>query len=337
MDAKIWRLLQLFAEGSAGEGAGGDGGQGTVAAAADDGQDYAGRLRALGVPERKIRQKRAETGAQTGGTAQQAAPERTEDGQAAAAEEEGQAPQSTRLSWEEIMRDPEYNREMQQVIQRRLRGSKQAKEQLDKLTPALELLAGQYGLDIHGDGFDVQTLADAVTGDAKYYEGKAAELGTTVETAMRVDRMERQAEAARRQAEQGLEQQRLQQHFLHLQQQAEQMRQLFPGFDLQAELDNPVFARMTSPEINLPVQDAYYAVHRQQLQQTAMEVAAQKTAQKMSNAIAAGQRQPVENGLGQQPATQAALDYRSMTKQQREMLKQQIRQAAARGEKLYPR
>ena len=154
---------------------------------------------------------------------------------------------------------------------------------------------------------------------------------------MRVDRMERQAEAARRQAEQGLEQQRLQQHFLRLQQQAEQMRQLFPGFDLQAELDNPVFARMTSPEINLPVQDAYYAVYRQQLQQTAMEVAAQKTAQKMSNAIAAGQRQPVENGLGQQPATQAALDYRSMTKQQREMLKQQIRQAAARGEKLYPR
>lgn len=353
MNAELSKLLQLFADGGAeGGAAAGTGQQGTVEQTADDGQmEYADRLRALGVPEDKIRGKRAKGEARTK-AAGQAATEQAGPGQDAAAaqtngaQEENQAEQaepgrngaqpSGKPSFDELMQDPEYNQQMQQVVRKRLKNSQAAQQDLDKLAPALELLAGQYGLDVHAQGFDLQQLADAVTSDAKFYEEKAAQLGTTVETAMRVDRMEREAAERKRQDERNLEQQRMQRHYMSLQQQAQQMRELFPGFDLQQELRNPVFARMTAPDINLPVRDAYYAVHREQLQAASMQVAAQKTAQKLSNAIASGQARPAENGTTQQPASTSTLDYRNMTRQQRDALKQQIRRAAARGEKVYP-
>ena len=114
------------------------------------------------------------------------------------------------------------------------------------------------------------------------------------------------------------------------------MKAAFPGFDLRRELQNPVFARMTSPNVGISVEDAYYAVHRREIQTAAMQVTAQKTAQKISNAIQAGQRRPAENGTSGQAASVTTFDYSKASRTQREALKQRIRAAAARGEKLYP-
>ena len=67
-----------------------------------------------------------------------------------------------------------------------------------------------------------------------------------------------------------------------------------------------------------------------------MQVTAQKTAQMISNSIQAGQKRPVENGTSGQAASVTSFDYRTASREQREALKRRIREAAARGEKLYP-
>ena len=121
-------------------------------------------------------------------------------------------------------------------------------------------------------------------------------------------------------------------HLRGLERQAEEMKTLFPGFDLRRELDNPAFARMTAPDVGIRVEDAYYAVHRQEIQSAAMQVTAQKTAQKISNSIAAGSRRPNENGTSGQAPSVTTFDYRSMSPEQREALKRRIRS----GEKIYP-
>ena len=126
------------------------------------------------------------------------------------------------------------------------------------------------------------------------------------------------------------------QHILGLERQGEAMKAAFPGFDLRRELQNPAFARMTAPDVGIPVEDAYYAVHRGEIQSAAMQVTAQKTAQMISDSIRSGQLRPVENGAASQGASVSRFDYRSATKQQREELKRRIRQAGARGETLYP-
>ena len=126
------------------------------------------------------------------------------------------------------------------------------------------------------------------------------------------------------------------QHIRGLEQQGEAMKATFPNFDLRKELQNPAFARMTSPNVGVSVEDAYYAVHRREIQAAAMQVTAQKTAQKISNSIQAGQRRPAEHGTSGQAASVTSFDYSKASKAEREALKQRIRAAAARGEKIYP-
>jgi len=125
-------------------------------------------------------------------------------------------------------------------------------------------------------------------------------------------------------------------HLRTLEQQAEAMKALFPGFDLRSALDDPAFARMTAPDVGISVEDAFYALHRSEIQSAAMQVAAQKTAQMLSDTIRSGQMRPAENGTRSQGASVTGFDYRAATPEQRSALKKRIRDAAARGEKIYP-
>lgn len=125
-------------------------------------------------------------------------------------------------------------------------------------------------------------------------------------------------------------------HFLGLERQAEAMREVFPGFDLRMALHDPAFARMTAPDVGIRVEDAWYALHRDEIQSAAMQVAAQRTAQMISDQIRSGRMRPVENGSQPQGAGVTAFDYRAATPAQRSALKKRIREAASRGEKIYP-
>ena len=329
--------LQLFAgEGTGGEG-GGEGatsGENATAAAEQ-------KLRELGVPEDKIRKRASKVASKMPTTAANTAPveQKTEETKAETAppqdnptEEKAEAP--ARMSWDEIMKDPEYNEQMQAVVRSRLKSAKGAEEALGKMTPALEVLARKYGLD--PANMDYDALAKKINDDDSYYEEKALEMGVSVDTAKKIDQMERNTEREKAQNERTLQEQKIQQHFIKLEQQAEAMKKVFPNFDLRKELQNPNFARMTSPNVGISVEDAYYAIHRNEIQTAAMQVTARKTAEKISNAIQSGSRRPDESGVSSQAPSVNTFDYRNASREQREALKKRIRDAAARGEKLYP-
>ena len=333
-----WLNLQLFADGAAGtgEGAGGTAASGENASVAAE-----QRLRELGVPEEKIRKRANKSAAVAPDNTAKAAEvsdttQQTEE-QGAAADthtEESKTETPNRMSWDEIMADPEYNKQMQAVVQSRLRTAKTAEDNLAKLTPALELLARRHGLD--PANMDYDALTKAINDDDSYYEDKALEMGVSVETAKKIDRQER--DAAREQAanERTLQEQKIQQHIMKLEREGEAMKKIFPNFDLRTELQNPAFVRMTSPNVGISVEDAYYDIHRNEIQTAAMQVTAQKTAQKISNSIQTGNRRPDELGTSSQAPSVTTFDYRNASREQREALKKQIRDAAARGEKLYP-
>ena len=332
-----WFWLQLFA----GEGAG-EGGEGGAVAGVNEGVDAEHqRLRELGVPEDKLRKraKRASSKLPEGAvrTAPMNAQEQKPQEQVATAEEnptEEKAKESTttRMSWDEIKADPEYNKEIQAIVQSRLKNAKASEESLAKLAPALELLARRHGLKAD----DYEGIAKAINDDDVYYEELALEKGETLAEAKRKDQQEREQAFAKREEARNLEEQKLRNHFMKLEQQGEAMKKVFPNFDLRKELQNPVFARMTSPNVGVSVEDAYHAVHRREIAAAQSQVIAQQTKQKISNAIQAGSRRPDENGTSGQSASVTTFDYSKASKAQREALKREIRAAAARGEKLYP-
>ena len=330
--------LQLFA----GEGTGGEGGE-TGATTGDNATAAAEqRLRELGVPESKIRKSASKVASkmptQTAQTAEVAQKEETKVESATTEEkpttEDTKAQTPPRMSWEEIMADPEYNKEMQAVVRSRLKSEKSAEEALGKMAPAIEVMARKYGLD--SKNMDYEALAKAINNDDAYYEEKALEMGVSVETAKKVDQMERDTERQKAQNERTIQEQKIQQHFIKLEQQGEAMKKVFPNFDLRTELKNPAFARMTSPNVGISVEDAYYAIHRNEIQTAAMQVTAQKTAEKISNAIASGSRRPDESGASSQAPSVSTFDYAKASREQREAFKADLRARMARGEKVYP-
>ena len=127
---------------------------------------------------------------------------------------------------------------------------------------------------------------------------------------------------------------RFRSHMEGLLRQEAALKAAVPGFALRQELKNPMFARLTSPRVGLSLEDAFYAVHRREIQQHSMRLAAQRTRSMMSNAIQSGTHRPQEAGA-QSPAL-TRFDYRKATQQQRQALKQEIRKAAAEGRKVYP-
>jgi hypothetical protein len=336
MTNEKWLNLQLFA--GEGAGAGGEGGEGANTgdnANADAGQ----RLRELGVPDSVLR-KRARYAAKT--------PEptvKTEEAEPKAAEEkvqdaaaenptEEKTETPARMSWDEIMADPEYNRQMQAVVQSRLKSAKGAEEALAKLTPALELLARKHKLD--PSNMDYEALTKAISDDDSYYEDRALQMGTSVETAKKIDQQERDTARQKKAEELTLQEQRIRDHFAGLENQALEMKKVFPNFDLQTELKNPAFLRMTSPNVGISVRDAYYAVHHDEMQTAAMQATAKATAQNISQNIQARQRRPDENGISGQAPSATTFDYSKASPEQREAFKRDLRARMARGEKVYP-
>ena len=340
MNYSKWRWLQLFA----GEGAGASGGEGGGDGAATGVDGVAAehqRLLELGVPEEKLRKRAKRANAQLPEGAVRTAPKQAQaqpaQEQAAPAEnptEEKTEPAPTRMSWDEIMKDPEYNKQMQATVQQRLKTAKAAEENLAKLAPALELLAQKHGLD--AKNMDYEALAKAINDDDALYEDKALEMGVSLETAKRIDQQERDQARQKRQEAETLEEQRMRTHIAKIEQQAEAMKKVFPNFNLQEEMKNPYFVRMTHPNIGMSVEDAYHAIHHKEIMSAGMQVTAQQTAQKISNAIQSGARRPDENGTSGQSASVTAFDYSKASREQREALKREIYAARARGEKLYP-
>lgn len=273
MKCKNRQGLQLFAENSA--------------ASAPEEKPAAGqqRLRELGVPEEKLRKTKARQ--------ENPAPA---EGQAAADPDP-----KNRLTWEQILKDPEYNAQLQKIIRARVKEEGRNKAILDTLDPALRQLAAQHGLD--PENLDHAALAEAIT---------------------------------RQNQPQETPQQRFMAHIRKLQHQAQDFQTVVPGFDLRQELRNPLFVRLTSPGVGLSVEDAFYAVHRKAMQEKSMEAAAQQATRMISNAIASGSHRPEESGTAAQAPSVSRFDYRNATPEERKALKDAIRKAAAEGRKLYP-
>ena len=123
---------------------------------------------------------------------------------------------------------------------------------------------------------------------------------------------------------------KLREHFSSLCAQAEELRQEFPDFELGEALKDSEFLRLTAPVTGLDLRRAYYALHREDMDRRAAE----KAAAAFAKALGTSARQPREGGRGEAAIIRG--DYRSMTRQQQAQLKQRIRDAAARGERIYP-
>ena len=335
---RILKCLQLFAEGAAAGGDGGNGsGEGTstvVSGNADDGHQ---RLRELGVPEDKIRKNRAYKLPQRSAQAQNVQQEAPKGDPQPHTENKDNQPTegTTRMTWEQIMADPEYNKEMQKTMQERLRKSGKELDAHSKMLEANRVLAMYYGLD--PNNIDYEALAKKIQADDGYVEQRAMQNGVDNSIQRKLDDYALLKKQNEESVQERARQQIMDTHYEGLKTQAEKFREIVPGFDLDAEIrNNKEFARLVGPGVKVPVDMAYKLCHQDEIISAAVKAAQDKVAAQISASVQANARMPVENGASGQAPSVSTIDWKHASKEQRAAFKQKIKEAGARGEYIYP-
>ena len=316
---KLFFDLQLFAEGGAGA-AGGDGG-----AAAGAG-DAAGVI-APDAGER--RQKRVNPLADVKYGVQ---PDGNDSGIASATDEAASTANQNdaKKSFKDLIKG-EYKADAdawaQELIRNRFKQNGELEEKMAALSPLLEGLGKIHNID----PTDIQQLTNVVLDNDSLYEEEALQRGMSIDTLKAVKQMERENEQLKQREQQSIADQRMRQHFDTLARQADEAKRIYPGLDLMTEMNNPTFARLTAPGVGVDVRTAYEVVHRDEMRGTEMQFAAQKSAERVANAVRANSMRPAENGMHSSQTTSAIkTDPRTLTKADREEIKRRV----ARGEKI---
>ena len=103
-----------------------------------------------------------------------------------------------------------------------------------------------------------------------------------------------------------------------------------PGFSLSEALADPAFLRLTAPGTGVGAEDAWCALHADQLRRQA----ARQDREALARAVSAGRLRPREGGGS--GAVLFTGDPRQMSRDQRARIRQRVIEASARGEKVYP-
>lgn len=223
----------------------------------------------------------------------------------------------------------EFDSEVQGIVKERLRKSKdfekQANEYRNKTSKVLEPLAVKYGLNSN----DIDAIVEAVEKDNSYFEEEAYRRGMDVSELRHLKQIERENERFKAQQQDELLRQRQQEWYSQLASQADETKKFYPGFDMQAEIENnPQFKMLVEKDVD--VKTAYEVTHKDDVIAAAMKYAADSTAEKMRNSTLQNAKRPSENGLTQNNAIKTTTDISKLTPKEMEEFKERAR----RGEKV---
>ena len=214
---------------------------------------------------------------------------------------------------------------IQSIVQKRLKNTKETVERYESLAPTLDMLARKYGVD----STDIAALNKAIEDDDSYYEEEAMEKGISVEQLKEIRKMEKENAELKKQMQERESQEKASQLYASWMQQAEQLKSIYPSFDLETELKNPKFMDLLRvPAID--VRTAYEVIHKDDIIHGAMQFTAKTVEKKLTDKVMANGARPMENGTSSQSASLTKSDVSQLSKADRADL---IRRAA-RGEKI---
>ena len=218
-----------------------------------------------------------------------------------------------------------YDARMQDTIKNRLKGQKETVEKYEALAPTLETLAKKYGVDAS----DIKALNKAIEEDDAYYEEEALEMGVTVEQLKEIKKLKREnAELNKLRDEQNAKE-AAEKKVAGWMKESEQVKAIYPQFDLKGELQNPKFVDLLRVP-GVDVRTAYELTHKDEIIAGAMQFTAKTVEKKIADKIAANGARPTENGLNSQSASLTKSDVSQLSKE--ELLDYQRR--VMRGEKI---
>ena len=215
-----------------------------------------------------------------------------------------------------------YTEETQRIIDRRFREARNLEERAAKQQPVIDMLMQRYKI---ADG-DLGKLAAAVENDNAHWSEAAEEAGMSVEQYKQFQKLQRENDALLRAQRMRQSQQAAQQQLQKWYSEGEQVKAVYPDFDLGAESKNPQFISML--KAGVPVQHAYEVIHMDEIKAGVAQSTARQTEKQVVDGIRAKGNRPAENGTSSQSAFTVKDDPHKWTKQDRA----EVARRVARGE-----
>jgi hypothetical protein len=262
----------------------------------------------------------ATTGVDSASSAEQAVPTANEDRQ------------SQYAKFKEDFK-AEYKADVEGIVKDRLKKSSKENSDLNAklkaLAPILEGNAKKYGVDAS----DFEALVKAYEDDEDNLRAEAYERDMSVEQLKTIKGIEKENRTLREQneaheqmlREQEAEQKR-QEQFQKWNEEAEQLKQVYPQLNPSVELQDERFARLLG--LGVDMRTCYEVTHKDEIMRGAMQYTADRTAEKIANSVIANGARPSENGLSSQAASISRLDINKLSRAEIEALKKR----AASGE-----
>ena len=176
----------------------------------------------------------------------------------------------------------------------------------------MDMLATKFGIE---DSKDLAAISAALEADDYLYAQRADENGRTIDEQREWDRINRENRAYREQQKAIENQERANRQYNAWMQEANNLKAIFPAFDLDTELANPDF--IDALQKGLGVQRAFYSIHGEEIAAGAMQQTAQQVRKLTAQEIAAGKSRPRENGLSTHAAAKVTKDLSNLTKADR--------------------
>ena len=218
----------------------------------------------------------------------------------------------------------EYDAEVQGLMKDRLKkSSKENAELNNKLkasSPIIEAMAKKYGVDAN----DYNAILDAFESDDSNLEEEAYKRDMSVEQLRQFKKIERENQSLR-EAE---EERRKQAVIAQWDKEAEELKTIYPSFDVVTEQLNEQFVKLLGAGV--PMRTAYEVAHKDEIIRSAMSFTAEKIAEKVANSVRANASRPSENGLSSNSASVNMVDINKLTREQMETYKQR----ALNGERI---
>lgn len=302
--------LQLFADGTGGDGGtGADGAKGVTAGVSD--------LQSKAVQKNPLAN--VKYGIQEADSTQLANGNNDDGGKPTTIDRNAEFEKLIKGDYKDL-----YDAKMQDTIQKRLKSTKETVEKYEALSPVLDMLSKKYG----ADASDINALVKAIEEDDSYYEDEALEKGISVEQLKEIKKMERENAELKRQMDSQKADDEAKKIYAGWIDQAEKAKAKYPSLDLNEEIKNPQFASLLKSGID--VDTAYTVVHKDEIIPAAMQYTAMQTEKKLTNKIIANGARPTENGINSQSSAVIKSDVSQLSKADRA----EIIRRVARGEKI---
>lgn len=213
----------------------------------------------------------------------------------------------------------EFSERFQDEFNKRYKEQKVFEEKFNQADRLLGIVAEKYGER------DIEKLEKLILADNSHLQQEAMEKGIDVKQLAEIKRLKAEADSERRRRERVENERLADRQYQTWVEQANELKQTFPGFDINEEVKNPQFMDLLQRGIS--VDHAYKILHYDDIIKGSVADAMQKSAKATADTIAARGSRPKENGN-----TGSAVIYKTDVSKLTAKDRAEIAKRVARGE-----